>query len=65
MEEVAAFYDSNGINLKDTLLKNIKYLDYKHVYLLNRLKLVMLQLLHQSTLANERGMSKIKIIVPI
>ena len=65
MEEVAAFYDSNGINPKDTLLKNIKYLGFKHVYLLNRLKLVMLRLLHQSTLANERGMSKIKIIVPI
>jgi hypothetical protein len=65
LEEVVAFYESNGISIKDLLQENIKFLDFKHSYLLNRFKYVMLRLLHQCTLANQRVLSKLKILLPI
>jgi hypothetical protein len=65
LEEVVNFYDSNGINIKDLLEENIKFLDFNHIYLLNRLKLTMLRLLHQCTLANDRVLSKLKIMISV
>lgn len=65
LEEVLNFYSSNGINIQDLLEENIKFLDFDHIYLLNRFKLTMLRLLHQTTLANNRVLSKLKIIIPI
>lgn len=35
------------------------------MYLLNRLKLAILKLLHQCTLANDRVLGKVKIIIPV
>ena len=63
LEEVIAFYESNGINIKELLVENIKFLDFKHSYLLNRFKYGMLRLLHQCTLANHRVLSKLKILL--
>lgn len=40
-------------------------IDFQHSYLLNRFKYTLLKLILQTTIANERGLSKIRILIPI
>lgn len=45
-------------------LQRTKLLDYRGEYLLNRFKFILLRLLLQCTLANDRSTNKVRILVP-
>ena len=47
------------------LNKKIKIIDFKHIYILNRVKEALLRTLTECVIGNERAFSKIKIQIPI
>ncbi len=43
----------------------IKLMDFSHSYLLSRFKYTLFKIIIQAALANPRGMSKLRILIPI
>lgn len=65
MQQVCGFYQANGINVQQILNEKIRVMDFSHRYLLNRFKYMLLKLVLQMVLANQRGLSKVKILIPL
>lgn len=51
--------------MEELITEKIMMIDFQHSYLLNRFKYTLLKLILQTTIANERGLSKIRILIPI
>lgn len=65
IQQVLKFYQQNGIDLSDNLRSKMAIFDFNHLYVLNRIKYMLLRTLVECVAGNERAMSKIKFQVPI
>ena len=52
LQEIIQFYQSNGIDIDDLLRSKIRLIDFRHIYLLNRFKLVLVKTLLECLIAN-------------